>query len=340
MPHRLSAHGQVAFGPVELVRPRLAAKADVRVSGISQDDDGALWFRAEGGGVSSGIYRERGAGDAELIARDEGGAALFEPRSRGGVIVMKRALPSGAPSYPREIVFAREDGSALVVAGQSVATSGNGRTALVLDVPSKTLTHVDTESLSSREIKADGLALGMDPQQAPLLALDDEGAEALFFDAGNAAGGSGEAWLCGLSLADGAHSRLLGPIAAPSWLCGAFVPSGRGVLALSCNFGETPSTRMVWLGSDGRTREVFRSAVASPASVPAFLDEDTAVLPLSLAPLAMASYGPVDLVAVSLAGKAPVVITRSGDVSGSARVLANGEVVVEGGATLLRVSRA
>lgn len=339
MPHRLSAYGLATFGAVSRLRPRLAGKPGARLSGISTDDEGTLWFRADGVDVTPGIYRERRAADAELVAQDEGGAVLLEPMARPGVLVLKRAAARGAPAFVSEIVFARDDGKTLVVPGQSVALSADARVALVVDVSGRGLTRIDTVALESREVGAgarESLRLGMDPQQAPLLSLDDEGGEALLFDAETA---RGAASLCGLSLDDDSLSPLYGPIAAPSWASGAFVPKGRGVLVLGCRYGDAPATSLVWLCSDGEVREVFRAAVSVPASVPAFVDENTAVLPLCLGPLASASYGPVDLVAVSLAGKAPVLITRSGDVRGAARVLRDGAVVVEGGDALLHVAR-
>lgn len=337
MPHRLSTHGYAALGRVEHVRPRLASETGVRVSGVSLGDDGALWFRAEGD-VAGGVYREREGEPAMLVLPDEGGV-LLEPRERRGVVVAKRCPPSGAPSFAREILLARPGERSVAVPGQSAALSGDGKVALVVDVPSRTFTRVDLGGLGAAALSSEALAgalKGVDPQQAPLLSLDDEGAEALFMDADRP---RGEASLYGLSLASGAVRRVYGPVDAPSWVSGAFVPGGRGVLVVTCVYGDAPATRVTWLDAGGEARELFQASVSAPASVPAFLDEETAVMPLSLKTHPATTYGPVHLVALSLAGTAPVIGTKSGDVRGSARVLSNGTVVVEGGDALLTVTR-
>ncbi len=341
-PHRLSAHGLVSFGSVESLRPRLAAEPGVRVSGCSTDDAGALYFRAEGGVRAAGVYRERRGEDAQLLAADAG-AVLLEPRVAGGVVVMKRCAPAGAPSFVSEIVFAHEDGRSRVLAGQSVACSADGKIALVLDVPARTLKRVTLSTLEAQEVRVSGARPGwlasVDPQQAPLLALDAAGAEALCMDVDQP---RGAALLYRVSLDDGALMPVLAPLAAPSWVCASFSPRGDGALALSCRYGDEPSTTLTFISAAGKTREVLRTPVTSPASLPAFLDDETALLPLSLTAHGAASYGPVQLVAVSLAGKAPVVAPYDGDLLGAARVLSTGEgarvVVVEGGHSLLRVA--
>lgn len=337
MPHRLSTYGYAELGRVEHVRPALATQAGVRVSAVSVDDERALWFRAEGA-VAGGVYREREGGAAELVVPDEGGV-LLEPFVRRGVVVAKRCPPTGAPSYAREIVFHRVAGGSLAVPGQSVALSGDGRVALVVDVPSRTFTVVDVEALSLRALSSDALAsalTGVDPQQAPLLSLDERGEEALFMDADRP---RGEASLHGVAFDSGEVTRVFGPVAAPSWVSGAFVPGGRGVLVVACTYGDAPATKVLLLGRGGDVRELFRAAVSAPASVPAFLDERTALLPLSLETHPSTTYGPVHLVALGLDGAAPVLVTKSGDVRGSARVLSSGTVVVEGGEALVSVRR-
>lgn len=334
MPHRLSTHGYAELGEVEHVRPRLASEGGVRVSGVSVDDEGALWFRAEGA-VAGGVYRERERSAAELAVPDEGGV-LLEPLVRRGVVVMKRCPPAGAPSYARDIVFQREGGS-LAVPGQSVALSGDGRVALVVDVPSRTFTVVDVEALTARPIPSialEGLLTAADPQQAPLLSLDERGEEALFHDVDRP---HGEASLYGLSLESAEVTRVYGPVSAPSWVSGGFVPGGGGVLVVACGYGDVPSTRVLFLGRDGEGKELFHAPVSAPAGVPAFLDEKTAVMPLSLTTHPSTTYGPVHLVALSLEGKAPVIVTKSGELRGSARVLPSGVVVVEGGDALITI---
>lgn len=338
MPHRLSTYGYAELGQVEHVRPRLASEAGVRVSGVSIDDDGTLWFRAEGG-VAGGVYRERDGEPASLTLADEGGA-LLEPRVSRGVVIAKRCPPAGAPSFAREILFAKPGGRSIAVAGQSVALSGDGKVALVADVPSRTFTRVDVDALTEAPLSSPALAdalKGADPQQAPLLSLDETGEEALFMDADRP---RGEASLFGLSLAGGELTRVYGPVTAPSWVSGAFVPGGHGVLVVTCVYGDAPATRVVWLGGGGEAREVFHAPVSAPASVPAFLDEETALMPLSLKTHPSTTYGPVHLLALSLGGTAPVIVTKSGDVRGTARVLPGGLIVVEGAEALIMVTKA
>lgn len=331
MPHRLRAHGLVSYREAEWISPRLARAPGVRVSGVSIDDDGTLWFRAEGD-VAHGIWRERTTGEAELVAKDDG-AVLLEPRGVHGCLVVKRCLPAGAPSAANEIVFASEGKNGLALPGQRFAVSGDGRVALVVDTEHGALTRVDLGTLDSREVGR--FSAGLDPQREPLLALDDDGTEALFSAPDDKGGGLS---LFGLSLDDGQTTRLHGPLPAAAWVTGAFLRNARGVLALVCRFGDAPLTTLLWLSPDGGARELFRAEVTAPCSVPAVLDERAAVLPLSLAPHPMTTYGPTDLIAVSLENKAPVRLTQRGDVTGQARVLSGGVVVVEGGDALVRVT--
>lgn len=331
MPHRLRAHGLVSYREAELLSPRLARAPGVRVSGVSIDDEDTLWFRAEGA-VTHGIWRERTTGEAELVAKDDG-AVLLEPRAVHGCLVVKRCLPAGAPSAANEIVFAREGMTGLALPGQSFAVSGEGRVGLVVDTERGALTRVDLGHLESSAVGS--FPAGLDPQREPLLALDDDGGEALFSAPDDKGGGLS---LFGLSLDDGQTTRLHGPLPAAAWVTGAFLPNARGVLALVCRFGDTPLTTLLWLFPDGSARELFRAEVTAPCSVPALIDERAAVLPLSFESHPLATYGPTDLIAVSLEGKAPVRLTRRGDVTGQARVRARGVVVVEGGDALVRVT--
>jgi hypothetical protein len=323
--------GLAELGAPEVLRPRLSAREGVRVSSVSLDDD-ALLFRAEGE-VTPGIWREprarggAGGGEAVLLFADgsagEGGV-LLEPRRAGVHVVAKRATPAGAPSATSQIAVLVNEGAPLVVAGHSVGVSADGSCALVLDLAGKRARRVDLSSLDVDDVgELDG---GMDPQLAPLVALDESGAEALFMDAREE---RCDASLEGLDLATGERTRLLGPLPAPARVVGAFAPDDGGVLVVETRLGDQPSSRVTLLAPSGE-RELWRGEVTQPASVPAFLDARTALLPLSLAPHPMSTYGPVDLVALGLDGKAPMPLTHSGDVSGTVR-LAGERVLVEGG---------
>jgi hypothetical protein len=326
----LQVAGLSSFAPVVEVRPRVSSAPDARVSGVVLHADG-LVFRAEGPGLAPGIYSEDPSGELAPLALDEGELHV-QPLARGDVVVAKLIAAGGAPAWPRAVRFLRAGAAPLDVPGQSVGVSGDGLVALVVDVLHKRLTRVALADLSTHEVGA--LEGGMDPQLAPLVALDEHGQEALLMDAREE---RCDASLEGIDLRSGERTRLLGPLPAPAFVSAAFLPGELGAVALVVEHGERPLARLLVLDEKG-AREAWRAAVAQPASVPCVVGPTEVALPLSVKSHGPAHYGPVDLVVVSLKGKAAVPLTQSGEVTGQARLIGR-TLIVEGGCALLRAQR-
>jgi hypothetical protein len=348
LPHRLKFTDLASFSAPSSRAPSSrategAAGGAFEVSGVCLDESaagaspgshGALVFRARIGD-DSGIWRERSGDESDpalaLVFADDAAGVWLDPIARDGLVIAKLARAEGAPAAPSAIGFVRDGGDPTLVDGQSVGVSGDGQVALVVDVSRKRLVRVDLADLSSTEVgEIDG---GIDPQLAPVVSLDDSGSEALFMDAREE---RGDASLEGVELHSGVRTRLLGPLPVPSRVCGGFVPDNGGVFALTVRLGETPRARALLLSATGE-HELLVADVEQPASTPAFLDAKTAVLPFSAKAWPNATYGPVDVTAIALDGRAPVALTSSGDIRGRVRV-SGADLLVEGGATLLRLT--
>ncbi|MFZ9886212.1 MAG: hypothetical protein ACO3JL_01815 [Myxococcota bacterium] len=307
MSHKLRTHDLPSFQSQELRRPAIAQRAGVEVHDVTLADDGALLFRASGPGLPGGIYKERADGSPELLVGDAG-AVVRAPAMRHRVLLLTRRRTGFSP--PEEVVCVREGAPAICIAGQTYALSGDGRVALIADVRSGVLTHVELETMRVREVAR--LPLGHDPARPPLLCVDATGTEAILMTTSHA-GRS----LVGLSLEVGEEMVLAGPEPQATWMSGAFVPGDRGVVTVSCLAGERPCTMVSLIGADGSSRLLLRAPALSPAAVPVVTDDGLCLLPLCLAAPALNSAGTAELVAVSLDGKAPVTLTRDGNGEGA-----------------------
>ncbi|MEW5851940.1 MAG: hypothetical protein AB2A00_24345 [Myxococcota bacterium] len=324
---QLKVSGLPAFQAPEVIIPRLAQKG-ARVSQVIRHD-GALVFRAEGS-VAPGVYVEEGGKDARPLVLDSRQSFHVNPVAAGGLVAVHRGQPGRIPALVEEVLFIDGETVVMRVPGQTVGVSGDGTTALVADVPGKTLHRVDLPTRT--RTRAAGFAAGMNPHLAPVLALDVNGKRALFMDAREErCDGSLEL----LDLESGTVKRLLGPSPAPSRVCGAFSPSGN-MIALEMRVGDTPQFRMLRIQGDEPGAVALKLEIAEPLSVPAFLDENHVVLPLTLTTHPNATYGPVELVMVSLVNGTTVPITRGGEVRGRARVEGDA-VLLEGGDVVLRI---
>jgi hypothetical protein len=323
--HRLKVTGLPSFA----APARRAPRGGHDVSAVCLDDAlDALVFRAR---IDDrvGVWREASGQEPELLLGDDEAGVWLEPVARAGLVIATLARPAGAPAAPASIAFWRE-GEVTLVDGHSVGVSGDGMVALVVDLARKRLVRVDLADLSKSDVaEIDG---AHDPQLAPIVSLDHDGSEALFMDARDE---RGDASLEGVELSSGARTRLLGPLPAPSRVVAGFAPDDAGVFAVTTTLGAAPRARALLLTTSGE-RELLSVAAEQPAVAPAFLDASTAVLPFSLKSWPSATYGPVDVTAVALDGRAPVALTSTGDIVGRARVL-DGDVIVEGGAALLHL---
>jgi hypothetical protein len=318
------------FGALQILRPQLANRDGVRITGISRAPGGVV-FRGEGA-IQSGIWREKDGQKSQLLLED-GDSMWMDPQMVGSqktVLLVQGLSPSGAPSHFQAAAFIAEGRSPLVLGGQSVGVSHDGRVAVVIDVLKKTLTRVDVDAGTAEKIGT--LAGGMDPQLAPLIAVDALGEEALFMDSRKE---RGDASLMGVDLKTGALSELIPPLPEPSRIGAAFGGGQAGVIAMESRLGSSPQSRLVHLTENG-AREIFKVGVAQPAALPLFIDEDTVVALWSLKPHPLSTYGPVDVVLFSLSGKTQTALTQKGDLTGRL-CYDDGKLFVEGGSEFLRM---
>jgi hypothetical protein len=204
--------------------------------------------------------------------------------------------------------------------------------AVVADLGGKTLRRVDLVCRVAESVAP--MQGGMDAQLAPLVGVDHRGERAVFMDARE------ERCDASLELADlvrGGVRCLLPPLSAPGRVCGAFMPGDESVLAMQQRLGDEPRFRLLRVRLDGTTQRVMEAELAQPLSVPVFVGDRTACFPLSLRSHPMATYGPVDLVAMDVDGGTAIPLTRSGEVRGRCRV-EGCHVLVEGGNHVVRVA--
>jgi hypothetical protein len=310
----------------------MAQRSGVRVDGVVAHG-GGLVFRAEGD-AQSGIWQEDEAGETQLVLEDKGRVFLEPQRAgkSGEVLVVSAAAPAGAPSQISEIAFFRSDDARRVVPGQTVGISGDGRVAVVANVVDKKIVRVDLDTLDENDVAA--FEAGMDPQLAPLIALDQKGEEALFMDAREE---RCDASLVGLNLQTGEATQLVAALPSPARIWAAFGPADAGIVYVSTLLGEETTTRLVHVNDRG-DREIFRGPIAQPASLPIFIDEETVMALWSLKPHPTATYGPVDAVMFSLSGKTQVPLTQEGHLKGRLRYERN-TLFIEGGHTLIEMDR-
>jgi hypothetical protein len=325
-PHRLQTQALPSLGAPTRQRPSLPEGAEARSIAAAGD---ALVFRlhvkdgAEAGGHRAGIYRQRvGVDTLELLAPDEGGAVLLEPQLVGDVVILKRSLPAGAPSTSAEIVFARPGAAALVIAGQEVSVSADGSTAAVVD---------SQQGLSVVELRASTLharhvaALEIDDaQRAPLPALTGGGESVLVTQ---------RAALSAIDTTSGAARELLPPSSQVVGHLAAAVADDEAVVLVSSRDDDGPSGELVRVTGGTRTT-LWRTALAQPHIAPGLFG-DYIFAALTLEPFGSASYGPVQLVVLPLAGGAHAAVLELAAGPLRLRVTA-GELLVEGGEELLR----
>jgi len=331
LPHRRHLEGLPRFGPPETTAPALGRRDQVRISGVIARG-GDLVFRADGPELAPGIYREpRRGGEADLLLPDPPGHVLLDPISAGALLAVHRSARGRVPSQIDVIALYDSYGVETVVPGQSIGVAGSGEVAAVVDLGAKLLRRVD---LTNRQVtEAAALIGGIDPQLAPIVSLDHAGSAALLMDAREE---RGDASLLRIDLATGATDILFGPLPAPAWATGAFVPGGDEIIALEMRLGDTPRARVLRCGAGGDRATLLELQLSQPASTPVLVGPNLVALPLSLAPHPLATYGPVDLVAIPLTGGAVFSVTHAGDVHGRARLVEDA-LLVEGGSHLIRV---
>lgn len=336
-PHRLQTQSLPSLGAPTRQRPTLPAGAEARSVAAAGEH---LVFRlqlapsqnqggAEAGGRRAGIYRQpigAGADALELLAADGGGAVLLEPQSvstaAGDVVILKRSLPAGAPSSSAEILFARPGTPALVAPGQEVAVSADGSIAAVLDAgEGLSVVHLAASTLEARALLSFSLD---DAQQAPLPAVSDDGST-VFVSQGGA--------LMAIDVAGGEAREVVGEQPGVVSYAIAAATADDVVVLVASSEGGRPSAELVRVAKGGRT-SLWKAPLAQPRVAPVVIG-DTVFAALTLEPFGSATYGPVALVALPLAGGAHAKVVELG--SGPLRLRATGdELLVEGGDELLR----
>jgi hypothetical protein len=328
-PHRLQAEGLPSFTAPTCQRPSLPDGAEARAVAAAGPH---LLFRlhidhgAEAGGHRPGIYRQPiggGPDDLELLAADEGGGVLLEPQAAGDVVLLKRSLPSGAPSASAEVIFAHAGAEAVVVPGQEVSVSADGSTAAVLDASGGLWVVELGTTLEARSL----LPMSVDDaQQLPLPALTPDGSTVMVSRAGA---------LVAVDVSTG-KVEILMPAAenvVMHSIC-ALGPQEAVALVATASEEHGPAGELVRVAGGVRT-SLWTAPLAQPRIAPVVVDEHVFAA-LTLEPYGAATYGPVHLVVMPLSGGAQAPVVELGGGPLRMRRL-DDDLCVEGGDALLRL---
>jgi len=328
MPHHARSIAQLGWNQGSVHVPA-ASRRGIRVTGVTVMGD-ALIYRAEGG-LPPGIYAEDGAGGARMLLPDSSENLHITPVVAGPLLAVHRARTGRIPPLVEEIVFTFQGSEVLVVPGQCVGISGDGRVALVADVVGKTLHRVDLMHRHAAPV-ADMVG-GMLPHLAPVMGLNRDGTQAVFMDARDERCDGSLEWL---DLRSGERKQLLPPLEAPGRVCAAFSPNGRQLVVMEMRMAQGPDFRLSVLDGDAPLRQVLQLDLAQPLHAPAFVNEHVLAVPLALTAHEGTTYGALDLVAVDLRNGETRKLTQSGEVHGRVRVF-DSAVMVEGGHGVISV---
>jgi hypothetical protein len=304
---------------------------DAVASGVALVD-GVLVFRLDGG-VPPGIYVQ-GVGERAAprpFMPDPPGAFHPVAVQAGGLVAVGRGATGRIPPHLDELVFCRQGAEVLRVPGQSLAVSGDGRVAVVADVPGRVLRRVDLSSCQVDEVAP--LRGGMPPVVPPSLSLDHDGGQALVMDCTVA---SCDGSLERVDLASGRTRTVVPSREPPCRVAGAFIPGSDDVVASQLWFPDGPRFRLLRVGPGGEETALLTLEVTQAVTPVAAVGEAWVVALLALEPIPGERHGPATLVAVSTAGGEVRPLRAPRDLWGRLRVVP-GAVLLEGGPAVVRV---
>jgi hypothetical protein len=325
--HKLSTLSQPRLGPPTSRRPVEADSASLRVSQTTLHLKG-LAYVAEGP-AGADVRWQAPEGAPQTLWPVPEACQVRSVHSAGRHLLIGTVVSGQA-----EVVITHPTIDSVSLPGDAVTVSGDAQSALIADLVRKVWVRVDLSSNNGVQAADVGsLRFAAHEQLAPTVTLDATGGCALVMEVE-----LGRVDLMHLDLQSGLRSPVLEGLPEPSWAQGVFAPGG-GLVVQEMVHDLSRRFRLLRFSPGKPAAPLFTSPCAQPNVAPVFLDKAWMVLPLVLQADTLTGTGPVDLVAIPMAGGAQVKLTHTGDMVGRVGV-AGRDVWVQTGPELRVLSGA
>jgi len=324
--HKLSTLSQPRLGPPSVLRPTEAGTASLGISQVVLHRDG-LAYLAEGPKGRAVRGQDSSGGLSTLWSVPEHAQVLALYSSGQNLLV--HAIISGKA----QVVLTHTERAPVHVPGAALALSGDSQSLLIADLARKVWVQVHLNPQDGfQPIDVAPLRFGAHEQLTPTVSLDATGACAVVMEVE-----LGRVHLVHLDLQTGVRSPVIEGLPEPSWAQGTFAPGG-GLVVQEMVHDFSRRYRLLRFAPGKPAVTLYSSPHAQPTVAPVFLDKAWMVLPLVLEAQSLTGTGPVDLIAIPMAGGSQVRLTNSGDMNGRVGVAA-GDVWVQSGPELRVFSR-